>query len=103
VCQLSDWFSAKTLALNVDKTNIIKFVKKNLLRQTSCIDYKIRHVEGSIHAKLLGVQSDNRQSWKNHIHQLVPKLSGACHAVRSVSPVSNTDTLRPFCDITPIL
>jgi hypothetical protein len=31
---------------------------------------------------------------ENHIDQLVPKLSAACHAVRSVLHISNTDTLK---------
>jgi hypothetical protein len=33
-------------------------------------------------------------NWKNHIDQLVPKLSGAYYAVRSMLHVSDTDTLK---------
>jgi hypothetical protein len=46
------------------------------------------------HTKFLGLQIDNHLNWKNHIDQIVPKLSGACYAVRSMSHVSNTVTLK---------
>jgi hypothetical protein len=34
---MSKWFSAKTLALDVDKTNIIKFMTKNSPQHTVSI------------------------------------------------------------------
>jgi hypothetical protein len=34
--------------------------------------------------------------WKNHIDQMVPKLSGACYAVRSMYHISNINTLKPI-------
>jgi hypothetical protein len=44
--------------------------------------------------KLLGSQIDSHLNWKTHVNQLVPKLSGACYAVRSLSNISNIDTLK---------
>jgi hypothetical protein len=44
----------------------------------------------SVNAKLLGLQIYNHLNWKNHIDQLVPKLSTACYAVRPISYISNT-------------
>jgi hypothetical protein len=58
------------------------------------IRYNDKYVEESVHTKFLGLQIDNHLNWKNHIDQLVPKLSGACYAVRSLLHISNTDTIK---------
>jgi hypothetical protein len=52
------------------------------------------YVEESVNTKFLGLRIDNNLNWKNHIDQLVPKLSGACYAVRSMLHISNIDTLK---------
>ena len=31
---------------------------------------------------------------KNHMEAIIPKLSGACYAVRSMDHISNNDTLK---------
>jgi hypothetical protein len=51
-------------------------------------------VEESVNTKFLGLQLDNQLKWKNHIDKLVSELCGACYAVRSVTRISNIDTLR---------
>jgi hypothetical protein len=45
-----------------------------------------------VNTKLLGLQIDNHLNLKNHVDQTIPKLSGACYAVRS-SSTSATLTL----------
>jgi hypothetical protein len=47
-----------------------------------------------VNTKFLGLQIDNHLNWINHIDELIPKLSGACYAVRSMLHVSKTDTLK---------
>jgi hypothetical protein len=78
---MSKWFAANKLALNLDKTNIR-------------IGYNDKYIEESVHTKFLGLQIENHLNWKNHIDQLVPKLSRACYAVRSLLDISNTDSLK---------
>jgi hypothetical protein len=51
-------------------------------------------MEESVNTKFLGLQIDICLNWKNHIDQLVHKLSGTCYVIRSVLHISNTDTLR---------
>jgi hypothetical protein len=48
------------------------------------IGYNGKCIEESVNTKFLGLQIDNRLNWINHIDKLIPKLSGACYAVRSV-------------------
>jgi hypothetical protein len=44
--------------------------------------------------KILGLQIDNHLYWKNHIDLMTRKLSRACYAIRSMSHISSTDTLK---------
>jgi hypothetical protein len=60
----------------------------------TCIGYNEKYIKESENTKFLGLQIDNHLNWKNHIDQIVPKLSGACYSSRSVSHVSNTVTLK---------
>jgi hypothetical protein len=91
---MSKWFTANKLALNLDKTNIIKFITNNSPQYPLSIGYNDTCIEESANTKFLGLQIDNHLNWKNHIDQLVPKLSGACYTVRSMLHISNTDTLK---------
>jgi hypothetical protein len=43
--------------------------------------------------KILGLQIDNLH-WINHTDKLIPKLSGACYAVRTMCHIINTDTVK---------
>jgi hypothetical protein len=78
------------LVLNLDETNIIKFITVCDLK----IGYDDKYIEESINTKFLGLQIDNHLNWKNHIDLMIPKLSIACYAGISVFHISNTDTTK---------
>jgi hypothetical protein len=80
---MSKWFATNRLALNLDKTNIIKFIEYNSPWHALNIAYDCKCIEESVNMKFLGLQIDNHLNWTNHINKLIPKLSGACYAVRS--------------------
>jgi hypothetical protein len=44
--------------------------------------------------KLLGLHHGNHRNWKNHIEQMIHKLSEACYAVRTIVHISNAATLK---------
>jgi hypothetical protein len=46
---VSTWFSVDKLALNLDKTNIIKFIINNLPQHNFSIGYKEKYVEESVY------------------------------------------------------
>ena len=46
-----------------------------------------------MNTKFIGLQTDNHINWKNHTEEMIPKLSGACGAVRSMVHTSNISTL----------
>jgi hypothetical protein len=73
-----EWFSANNLALNLDITNIIKFIANNSTQYPLIIGYYDKYIEESVNTKFLGLIIHNHLKWKNHIDQLVPKISEAC-------------------------
>jgi hypothetical protein len=91
---MNKWFPANKLALNLDKINVTTFIMKNSPQHTLSIGCKETYVEESVNTKFLGLQIDKHLNWKNHLSQLVHKLSGACYAVRSMLHISNTDVLK---------
>jgi hypothetical protein len=42
----------------------------------------------------LGLELDNNINWKHHVAKILPKLSRACYAVRSMYPFSSINTLK---------
>jgi len=70
---LIKWFAANNLVLNIDKTNIIKFITKNSSHSTLHISYKEKYTEKMMNTKFFGLQTDNHINWKNHIEEMIPK------------------------------
>jgi hypothetical protein len=89
-----EWFAANKLILNLEKTNIMKFVKNNSPHCALTIGYKDKYIEETVNTTFLGLQLDNHINWKDHIDQMIPKLSAACYAFRSMFHISNIITLK---------
>ena len=87
-------FSANMLVLNLEKTNIMKFVTINQPYCALTIRHKDKCIEETVNLKFLGIQIDNHLNRKNHIDQIIPKLSVACYMVRQMLHICNNDTLR---------
>jgi hypothetical protein len=63
------------------KTNIIKFITKNLVHSATHIGFKLKYIEETEHTIPLGLQIDNHINWKSHIEEMIPKLSAARYAL----------------------
>jgi len=94
LARMIEWFSANKLILNLEKTNILKFVTNNLPYCALSIGHKDEYIEEAVHLKFLDIQIDNHLNWKNHIDQIICKLSAACYMVRQMYYICNNDTLR---------
>jgi hypothetical protein len=70
---MSKWFAANRLALNLDKTSIIKFTANNSPQYALNIGYNGRCIEESVNMKFLDLQIDNHLNWTNHSDKLLPK------------------------------
>ena len=54
--QMITWFAANNLVLNLDKTNIIKFITKNSAHSTLCAGCKEKYIEKTVNTKFLGLK-----------------------------------------------
>jgi len=88
-----EWFSANMLVLNLEKTNKMRSVTINQPYCTLTISHKDKCIEVVVNLKFLGIQIDSQLNWKNHIDQIIPKLSVACYMVRQMYHICS-DTLR---------
>ena len=88
------WFAANNLILNLDKMIIMKFITRNSSYSTVYIGYKEKYIEETVNTKFLGLQIDNHINWKNHKEKVIPKLSEARNAIRSMVDISNTNTFK---------
>jgi hypothetical protein len=75
--------------LCLNKTKIRKFVTNSSPQCALSVGYNGKYIEVSVNTKFLGLQIGNHLNWKNHINQIIPKLSGACYAVRSLFHIVN--------------
>jgi hypothetical protein len=89
-----EWFLANKLVLNLEKTNIMKFGMNNSSHCALNIGYKDKYIEETVNSKFFCLHLDNHLNWKDHIGQMIPKLSVACYAVRLMFHISNINTLK---------
>jgi hypothetical protein len=85
-----EWFTANGLALNMEKTNIMKFTPSNCLNTEFEIMHRDKLLKEISHTKFLGLELD-----KNiNIQKILPRLSSACYLIRRMGPFCNVTTLK---------
>ena len=80
--------------LNIRKTNVIKFTPKTTAHVPLDIYYKDNVTDDIKSTKFLGMHIDNHMNWKNHVEQILPKLSAACFSIRDLIHTLNPDILH---------
>jgi len=88
------WFAANSLVLNLDTTNIMKFIIKDSSQSTLHFGYKKMYIEETVNTKFLGLQIDNHINLKKHFEQIISQFSRVCYAIRSVVHTNNMNTLK---------
>jgi len=92
--QIAKWFQENSLSLNLCKTHLIQFSSKN----QNYLDIAIAHRNGFIpkinEIKFLGLHINNTLSWTTHIDNILPKLSSACYATKSVKSYVSQQMLK---------
>jgi hypothetical protein len=70
------WFSANGLAMNMEKTNVMKFTSSNHQNEAFQFIYqkKKKIIIGINNTKFLGLGLDKNITWKNHVQKNLPKL-----------------------------
>jgi hypothetical protein len=60
------------------------------------ISFRHNQVVNSNCTKFLGLNIDNKLSWKNHIDYLITKLSLSCFIMRVIKPIMSYSSLRIY-------
>src|SRR3989442_7135846 len=95
---LADWFALNKLSLNISKTKYMIFKSINIDSLEMGIllnEKKISHVHTT---KFLGVEIDDKLSWKKHIESIEKKLSSAIFIIRKIRYKINQQTARKLYD-----
>jgi hypothetical protein len=62
--------------------------------KTIPVPYRDKDIKEVTNITFLGLEIAKHLSWKTHIERIIPRLSSACYAIRSMFHFSNMDTLK---------
>jgi hypothetical protein len=93
---LTDWFRANKLSLNIGKTMYLLFRKK--YDNTNTNDYNLNigseRIKRVQHTKFLGLIIDEQLQWTAHIKHVKSKLSSSLYAIRNAKHILSTSQLK---------
>jgi hypothetical protein len=92
--EVNTWFKTNFLTLNLKKTRHLQFSTTNHDELDMHINFSHKQLVNSNCTKFLGLNIDNKLSWKNYIDYLVTKLSLSCFIMRSIKPIMSQRSLR---------
>jgi hypothetical protein len=84
--KINNWFQANLLSLNFDKTKFLQFLTKNSRKIDIQVGYENRQIASTYNIEFLRLSMDGSLSWKNHIVQLISKLSKSRYVIRLIKP-----------------
>jgi len=90
----SIYTNANLISLNWEKTHFVHFTTKNNFFSNFDIIYKDKKLTAVYSIKFLALTLDNSLSWRKHTEAIVPKLSAATFAVRTVRSLLSLDSLK---------
>lgn len=91
---VTSWFSANKLILNLSKTNVMffpSFIKPHV-PEIKFLDKHVLHLASS--CSLLGIELDDKFSWSCHIDKLLTKLHKTIFVLSRMKKISNVQTLK---------
>jgi len=91
---ISKWFQANSLSLNVSKTHFMQCFSKNTNKYDAHVSYENNSISKVNDTKFLGININNNLFWKTHIEEMLPKLCPACFAMKSVKPFASQQMLK---------
>jgi len=81
------WFKVNLFSLNINKTHLLQFHTNNKFENALELNY-INKIIINVHSvKFLGLLVDDTLSWDQRINQVASKLSAACYAVWTLTPL----------------
>jgi hypothetical protein len=90
---LPNWFQKNQLILNLNETNIVKYIPSQLPTYPLSTTYNGQLLKVAESIRFLGLQLDSHLNWKLHSEELSKKLSSVCYMMRKLSYTLNLKTL----------
>jgi hypothetical protein len=90
---INEWFSISSLTLNLNKANCVQFLSKQNIPKNININYGDTQINNTCNLKFHGFIIDSTLSWKDHIEQIVIKLSLAGYAIRTLTSDTMSESL----------
>jgi hypothetical protein len=90
--KINKWFVVNWLSLNFNKTNCMHFSSISNIKSNIYVNYG--NINSTCNIKFLGSIIDSSLSWKDHINNLVTKLSAASYSIRILSVVMTQESLK---------
>jgi len=90
---LTDWFRANKLSLNVSKTNCMLFTNSTTNYNNMDIKVTDQVIAKTSCVKFLGVYIDNQLKWNEHIHIVKQKMWNSIYAINRAKHLLNTKHL----------
>jgi hypothetical protein len=92
--QISKWFLAIQLTLNIKKTSLVKFAPTKSYLCPLNLSYAGQTLFELNNIKFLGLQLDSHLTWKVHINYLLNKPSVICFIMRRRVHTLDIETLK---------
>ena len=86
---ISKWFEIKQLALDLNKTHIVKFATSKLLTYPLNIVYNNQALTVSENITFLGMHLNCNLTWKSHTDNFIKQLILICCMLRKLLPIVN--------------
>jgi len=84
---VSEWFRSN-LSVNFNKTYCLQFQTKNSQKLDLNITLLNMRITYITKIKFLSLTVSEMLSWKCHINHILSRLSTACYAIRTVTPLT---------------
>ena len=92
---LTNWFKANRLALNVNKSNCMLFQPSgNQKTLGNTLNICVDPIEHKLNCKFLGIFIDNQLRWNNHLSYISSKLSRSVYILKTVKLILPLTLLR---------
>ena len=92
--QLTKWFQENSLSLNVSETYFLQFRNKNQNNLHTPVTLDSNSITKANHIKFLELTINDSMTWKSQIDAILPRLSLACFAIRSVKPYVSQQSFK---------
>ena len=94
---INTWFNNNLLNLNFSKTHCLEFRSMKHYRVNMQIQHNHNYISNTSETKFLGLIIDGSLTCKQHIEQLIKKMSSACYALRYIKYSLPIETLQIIC------